>query len=265
MDRRQHRERALVELFARLDVAVGGVADHPGRAPSLRLLVDERAGVLAVVLVSRRERDRGQERRLGIGGGVELVAGEGAGGAAAGVAHLGILGGDDPAAPAAAAGARELAVARLELLADDLAQEARRRRDALVAARLAVLLDRPQRPRGVERQLAQELHPRGLVPPVAARLSARLSAVEAQPAESPSAASGSAASTASISLRSAERTGVAVSWTAAAPGIGVESRICSAGPEIGPSSVASSSERSNTSRSLPCSSSRARKRTNELE
>ena len=63
-------------------------------------------------------------------------------------------------------------------------------------------------------------------------------------------------STASISFLTPERTSVAVSCTAAAPSIGVESRICSARPEISPSSVASSSERSNTSRSLPCNSSR---------
>jgi hypothetical protein len=51
----------------------GGVADHPGRAPLLGLLVDQRAGVVAVVLVSGRERDRGQKRRLGVGRRVDLV------------------------------------------------------------------------------------------------------------------------------------------------------------------------------------------------
>jgi hypothetical protein len=73
----------------------------------------------------------------------------------------------------------------LELLADDLAQDARRRGDALVGDQLVVLLDRPQRPRGVERQLAQELHPRGLVLPVALRLLARLSVVEAKSRDEP--------------------------------------------------------------------------------
>ena len=62
-------------------------------------------------------------------------------------------------------------------------------------------------------------------------------------------------------LRTAARTSTAVSCTAAVPSIGVESRICSAGPDNNPNSLASSIERSNTSRSLPCSNSRARKRT----
>jgi len=45
---------------------------------------------------------------------------------------------------------------------------------------------------------------------------------------------------------------------AAAPSIGVESMICSTEPAKSPSSVASSSERSNTIRSLPCNNNRAR-------
>jgi hypothetical protein len=53
VDRREHRDRALLELFAGLDVAVGGVADQPLGAPPLGLLVDERCGVAAVVLVGR--------------------------------------------------------------------------------------------------------------------------------------------------------------------------------------------------------------------
>jgi hypothetical protein len=53
VDRRQHRYRAFLELLAGLDVAVGGVADQPLRAPPLGLLVDERSGVVAVVFVRR--------------------------------------------------------------------------------------------------------------------------------------------------------------------------------------------------------------------
>src|SRR4051812_48795062 len=48
----EHSDSALFELLADFDVAVGGVADDPCRAPRLGLLVDERAGVVAVVLVA---------------------------------------------------------------------------------------------------------------------------------------------------------------------------------------------------------------------
>src|SRR5919108_6034983 len=65
VDRREHRDRALLELLADLDVAVGGVPDHPLRMTLAWLLVNQGPGVLAVVLVRRRERDRGQDRRLG--------------------------------------------------------------------------------------------------------------------------------------------------------------------------------------------------------
>jgi hypothetical protein len=52
MNRREHGDRALLELLAGLDIAVGGVADHPPWAPPLRLLVDQRSRLLAVVLVT---------------------------------------------------------------------------------------------------------------------------------------------------------------------------------------------------------------------
>ena len=79
------------------------------------------------------------------------------------------------------------------------------------------------------------------------------------------AARGSSALTASMSLRTAARTSVTVSWIAAAPSIGVESTICSTEPFNNPSSVASSNERSKTIRSLPCNNSRARNLTRLVE
>ena len=60
----QHADLALLELLADLDVAVGGIADHPPRAPRLGLLVDQPGGVVAVVLVAGRDGDRGQHRRV---------------------------------------------------------------------------------------------------------------------------------------------------------------------------------------------------------
>jgi len=79
-------------------------------------------------------------------------------------------------------GARKLLiVAGLELLADDLAQKPRRRRDPLVLDQLVVLLDCPQRTRRVDRDLTQQLHPGSPVLPVAGRLSARLAVVKAKP------------------------------------------------------------------------------------
>jgi len=53
---------ARLELLTGLDVAVGGVADDPLRAAFLGLLVDQGPGVLAVVLVARRDAD---EVRMG--------------------------------------------------------------------------------------------------------------------------------------------------------------------------------------------------------
>ena len=52
MDRGEHRDGARLEVLASLNVAVGGVTDHPLRAPLGRLLVDERSRLLAVVLVA---------------------------------------------------------------------------------------------------------------------------------------------------------------------------------------------------------------------
>jgi hypothetical protein len=51
VDRREHRDLALFEQLAGLDVAVGGVADQPLGAAPFGLLVDERSCVVAVVLV----------------------------------------------------------------------------------------------------------------------------------------------------------------------------------------------------------------------
>lgn len=90
MDRCQHLDLAALELLPGFDVAVGGVADHPRRPPRDWLLVEERAGVVAVVLVCGRERDRGQDRRVGRRRGVDLLAGEGTGRDLAAVAHLGV-------------------------------------------------------------------------------------------------------------------------------------------------------------------------------
>jgi hypothetical protein len=52
MNRREHRDRALLELLADLDIAVGGGADHPLRTPLFRLLVNERSRLVTVVLVA---------------------------------------------------------------------------------------------------------------------------------------------------------------------------------------------------------------------
>jgi hypothetical protein len=254
VDRRQHRDRALFQQLAGLDVAVGGVADQPLRAPPLGLLVDERSGLVAVVLVGRRDRDRGQERRLGRGGGVELGAGEAPRRGRAAVAHLGVMGGDDRPRPATPAQARHLVVFVLELLADDLAQQPR---SLGVRRQLVVLLDRFKRAHGVPCHRGQQLHAGGPVVPVAVRLLPPARVVEAKPRAGLRAAGLDRVEQPS----DPERTSVAVSWTAAAPSIAVESTICSASPSIRPSPLASSSERSKTSRPMPWSSSRARKRT----
>src|SRR5439155_8394480 len=99
---------------------VGGVADHPLRAPLLRLLVDERSHLVTVVLVAGRERDRGQDRRLARGYRVQLVASEAPRRRLAAVAHLGIVGGEDLAPAPSTAHARHLVVGDLKLLTDDL-------------------------------------------------------------------------------------------------------------------------------------------------
>lgn len=78
--------------------------------------------VVAVVLVRRRHRDRGHDRRLGRGRGMQLVAGEAPLSLAA-IAHLGVLGRQDLATAPAGAQARNLVVFDLELLADELAQQ----------------------------------------------------------------------------------------------------------------------------------------------
>jgi len=254
-----HRDRALRELLAGLDVAIRGVANHPSRSPLFGLLVDQRAGVLAVVLVAGRDRDRGHDRHVDGDGRVQLVAGERPRGGLASMAHLRIVRREDLARAAGTAGPRDVLVVDLELLADDLAQQARRLAHALVRDQRIVAFDGLQCPGGVACDLDQQRRPRVSVFPITHGLDAGAGVVKASTRPSRRAARGSLALTASISLRTAAQTSVTVSWTAAAPSIGVESRICSTGPAINPSSPASSSERSNTSRSLPCSKSRARK------
>jgi hypothetical protein len=70
--------------------------------------------------------------------------------------------------------------------------------------------------------------------------------------------------TASISLRTPNRTSRTVSCVAAAPSIGVESTICSTGPSNSPNSRASVSVFSNANPSFLCSNNRARNFVNDV-
>ena len=73
----------------------------PAAGAARGLLLDQRGGVVAVVLVAGRDRDRGHHRRLRVGRDVQLVAGEAARVGLAAVAHLGVVRGDDLPRPAA--------------------------------------------------------------------------------------------------------------------------------------------------------------------
>jgi hypothetical protein len=84
-----------LELLANLDIAVGGIADHPLGTSVLGLLVDQLAGVMPIVLVSRLERDRRQDWYLSLGDGVHLLAGELLDRSLATMTHFRVVRGDD--------------------------------------------------------------------------------------------------------------------------------------------------------------------------
>ena len=176
---------ALLELLADFEVAVGGVAEHPLRAPRCGLLLDQGGGVVAVVLVAGRDLDRGDHRRLGVGGDVQLVAGEAARVGLAAVAHLGVVRGDDLPWPAAVTRPWALLTidvfGGLELLADDLAQQPEGRADGVLGDELGVLLDGRQGALGIGGDLDQHRFAGGLLVPVRRGLLARAGVVEHQP------------------------------------------------------------------------------------
>src|SRR5205085_1111442 len=91
----------------------------------LGLLVDQLTGVVPVVLVARRERDRRHNWYLSVGGGVHLVTGELLSGSLAAMAHLRVMRRDDLAHPTPPAHPRDIVIADLKLLPDDLPQKPR--------------------------------------------------------------------------------------------------------------------------------------------
>ena len=101
------------------------------------------------------------------------------------MAHLRIVRREDLARAAGTAGPRDVLVVDLELLADDLAQQARRLAHALVRDQRIVAFDGLQCPGGVACDLDQQRRPRVFVFPVTLGLDAGAGVVKAKLATQP--------------------------------------------------------------------------------
>ena len=101
------------------------------------------------------------------------------------MAHLGIVGGKDLAPAPSSTHSRDIVACDLKLLADDLAQDARRLSDPRRRHQRLVRLDRSQRALGIACHLGEQPHASIPVLPITRRLHPRPRVVEAKPAPKP--------------------------------------------------------------------------------